>query len=117
MMPPPQTSGERDDAPDPVLALHQLKAMVDVVKGDLVGNERIDVDLAVEVELDELGHLVTALDAAEGRAADPPPGDQVAGDDVERLAASGHAGDGAQAPAHARGLDRLAHDRDQAGGL
>ena len=60
--------------------------------------------------LDELGHLVAALDAAEGGAGDAAAGDQVARDDVERLPLAGHAGDGAQAPAHARGLDGLAHD-------
>ena len=36
--------------------------------------------------LDELGHLVAALDAAERRARDAPAGDEEARDDVERLA-------------------------------
>src|ERR1700760_1248303 len=51
-----KNSVERDDAADPVLSLHQLEAVVDRVEGDGVGDERVDVDLAVEVELDELGN-------------------------------------------------------------
>ena len=39
------------------------------------------------------------------------------GIDVERLALAGHAGDGAQPPAHARGFDGFAHHGHQAGGL
>ena len=71
----------------------------------------------VEVALHELRHLVAALDAAERRAAHPPAGDQEARHDVERLALAGHAGDRAQAPAHPRRLDGLAHDGDDAGRL
>src|ERR1700759_3634176 len=70
---PPAPTGassvERDDAPDPVLALHQLKAVVDVIQRDLVRDERVDVDVALEVEVDQRGHLVAALDAPEGGAA------------------------------------------------
>jgi hypothetical protein len=58
-------SGEGEHAADPVLALHQLKALVDLVKRQAVGDEGIDVEPAVEIELHELGHLVAALDPAE----------------------------------------------------
>jgi hypothetical protein len=51
------------------------------------------------------------------RARDAPPGDQVARHDLEHLPAAGHARDRAQAPAHARGLDGLAHDPHAAGRL
>src|SRR5262249_36912204 len=78
-------------------------------------DERIDVDVAVEVALDELRDLVAALDAAEARAAHAPALDQVARDDVERLPLAGDARDRAQAPAHARGLDRLLHHMHEAG--
>ena len=80
-------------------------------------SERVHVDLAREVAVDELGHLVAALDAAEGRARHAPARDQEARDDVERLALAGHAGDRAEPPAHARRLDGLAHHRDVAGRL
>src|SRR3954471_24002003 len=106
---------ELDDAPDPVLGLHQLERVVDVVELDAVGDERVDVDVAVQVALHELGHLVAALDAAEGGAGHAAAGDQHARDDVQRLPLAGHAGDRAKAPAHAGGLDGLAHDLHVAG--
>ena len=77
----------------------------------------VDVDLAGEAALDQRGHVVAALEAAERRAADAPAGDQVARDDVERLAAARRRRDRAQAPAHPRRLDRLAHHGDVAGRL
>src|SRR6201999_4338832 len=82
-----------------------------------VGWKRTHAYLSPEVALDELRHLVAALDAAERRAADAPSGDQQARNDVECLALAGDAGDGAQAPAPPRGLDGFAHDRDEAGRL
>ena len=51
---PLPTPSELDHAADAVLALHQLEAVVDLVERDPVRDERVDVDLAVEVELDEL---------------------------------------------------------------
>ena len=58
---------------------------------ELVRDERLDVDLAGELALDELRHLVAALDAAERGAGDAAAGDQEARDDVERLALAGDA--------------------------
>src|SRR2546421_8090937 len=82
-------SVEADHAADAVLALHQLERVVDLIERHPVGDERVDVDLAVEVELHELRHLVAALDAAERRATHAAACDQVAGDDVKRLALPG----------------------------
>ena len=45
---------ELDHAADPVLGLHQLEAAVDVVERDPVRDERVDVDLAGEVAVDQL---------------------------------------------------------------
>src|SRR3954447_24663288 len=104
--------GKLDDAANPVLGVHEVEPLVDLVEREPVRDEGRYVDLAFERALDELRDLVAALDAAERGAADAPAGDQIARDDVERLALAGHAGDGAQAPAHARGLHGLAHDRD-----
>ena len=63
---------ERDHAADAVLGLHQLEPAVDLVQRDAVRDERVDVDVAGQVAVDELGHLVAALDAAERRAGDAP---------------------------------------------
>src|SRR5690348_13802804 len=103
-------SVEGDDAADAVLGLHQLEAAVDLVEAQAVVDERGDVDVAGHAPPDELGDLVAALAAAEGRAGDAPAGDEVARDHVERLALAGHAAHRREAPAHARALDGLAHD-------
>ena len=84
---------------------------------DPVGDEGLDVDLAGQVAVDQDRDLVAALDAAEGGAGDAAAGDQQARDDVEGLALAGDSGDGAEAPAHPRRFDRLAHHRDVAGRL
>ena len=60
-----------EHAADAVLGLHQLEAAVDFVEREAVRDERVDVDLAGEVALDQLGHVVAALDPAERRARTP----------------------------------------------
>src|SRR6202034_3781384 len=78
---------------------------------------RRGVDLAGHHPSDQGGNVVASLQAAKRGPTHAPPGDQVARDDVERLATAGDTSDGAQSPTHARGLDRLAHHVDVAGGL
>src|SRR6266545_2159618 len=95
-------SGEVDHAADAVLRFHQLEAAVDLVERELVRDERVDVDLAGEIAVDELRYLVASLDAAEGRARHAAAGDQEARDDVERLAFARDAADGREAPTHPR---------------
>ena len=53
-----------------VLPLHQLEGVVDVVERHAMGDERVEVELAVEVQVDELGNAVAALGAAERGAGD-----------------------------------------------
>src|SRR4051794_33852953 len=69
-------SGEVDDGADPVLALHELEAVVDVVERELVGDERLEVELAGEPAVDQGGDVLAALEAAEGGAGHAPAGDQ-----------------------------------------
>src|SRR4051795_1571595 len=52
-----------DHAPDAVLVVHQVEALVDLVERDAVRDEGVDVEIAVEVALDELRDLVATLDA------------------------------------------------------
>src|SRR6266540_6191922 len=63
-------SGEVYHAADAVLRFHQLEAAIDLVERELVGDERVHVDLTGEIALDELRYLVASLDAAERRARD-----------------------------------------------
>src|SRR3954467_1462870 len=108
---------ELDHAADAVLRFHQLEAAVDLVQRELVGDHRLEVDLACEPAVDQLRNLVAALDSAEGRARDGAAGDQEARHDVERLALPGDAADRREAPAHAGGLDGLPHHGDVPGRL
>ena len=98
MLDPLDDHRKRDHAADPVLGLHQLEAAVDLVEGERVRDERLDVDLAGQPAVDQLRDLVAALDAAERGAGDAAAGDQEARDDVERLALAGDAGDRARGP-------------------
>src|SRR5436309_409124 len=110
-------SAELDYAADPVLRLHQLEAPIHLVELELVRDERLDVDLAGEVEVDELRNLVASLHPSERRPRHAPAGDQQPRHDVERLALAGDAADGREAPAHPRRLDRLPHHVHVAGRL
>src|SRR5947209_656004 len=109
--------GELEHAADSVLAFHQLEPGVDLVEREPVGDERVDVDVPGQVTIDQLRYLLAALDATERRAEHVATGDQVAGNDVERLAPAGDADHAGRAPTHPRRLDGLAHDRDVAGRL
>jgi hypothetical protein len=55
-----------DHAANAVLGLHQLEAPVDLVKGDAVGDEGLDVDLARQAAVDQRWDLVASLDTAPG---------------------------------------------------
>ena len=52
--------------PDAVALLHNLEGVVDLAQRLAVGDELVDLQLAVQVVLDEAGQLRPALDAAEG---------------------------------------------------
>src|SRR6202030_2443814 len=90
------SAAELDHAADAILTLHQLEPLVDLIEREAVRDERVHVDVAGQVAVDQLRHLVAASDAAERRAENPSARDQVSGDDVERLPPAGH-------PTHARG--------------
>src|SRR3546814_19917148 len=48
-------------------ALHQFEAFVDLVQTQCMGDEVVDVDLAVHIPVDDLGNIGTAACAAECR--------------------------------------------------
>src|SRR6266516_4688497 len=72
---------------------------------------------SISPAIDQLRHLVAALDAAERRAGDAATGDQEARHDFEHLALARDAADRREAPAHPGRLDDLAHHADVAGRL
>src|ERR1700761_489970 len=99
-----------DDAADALALVHEVEALVDLLQRQHVGDHRVDLDLAVHVPVDDLGHVGPATGAAEGRALPDPPGDQLERTGGDLLARLGHADDDALAPAAVAGLERLAHD-------
>lgn len=60
-----------------VTSLHVLEGLVDLVQGLAVGDELIDLELAVKVVLNEARELAAALDAAERAALPNATGDQL----------------------------------------
>ena len=57
---------EADHAADSVLGLHQLEAAVDLLERELGRHERVDVDLAGEVAVDELRDLIGTIRSSGG---------------------------------------------------
>ena len=55
-----------DDAADAVTGLHVLEGGVDLVEGLSVGNELVDLELAVHVVVNKVGKLGATLDTTEG---------------------------------------------------
>src|SRR6266404_978282 len=90
---------EGDDAADRFAFVHQIEGVVDLLDRHRVGDQAVDVDLAVHVPVDDRGNISPAARAAERRA---HPG--AAGDELERprrdlLARAGDADDHRLAPA------------------
>ena len=64
--PRPRTAPlKQNDAADAFARVHQVEGLVDVVERHGVGNQVVDVDLAVHVPIDYLGHVRAAPGVAE----------------------------------------------------
>src|SRR5882757_11187263 len=59
---------EHHDRADRLAARHQVEALVDALQWQRVGDQRVDLDLAVHVPVDDLRHVGAAARAAERRA-------------------------------------------------
>lgn len=57
--------------------MHEIECRVDPFKRHRVGDQIVDVDLAVHVPIDDLGHVGAAACAAKARAAPYPPGHEL----------------------------------------
>ena len=65
------------DAADTVTLLHLLEGIVDSVKRLAVGNELINLKLAVQVVINQAGQLGTTLDTTEGTTLPYTTGDKL----------------------------------------
>ena len=89
--------------------MHEVEALVDFLQREDVGDHRINLDLAVHIPVDDLGHVGPSLGAAKGRALP-----HAAGDELERAGADFPAGfrdadDDALAPALVATFKCLTH--------
>jgi hypothetical protein len=57
--------------------VHQVEGLVDLLERHRVGDQRVDLDLAVHVPVDDLRHVGAAARAAEGRALPVAAGDEL----------------------------------------
>ena len=51
---------ELNNRPDGCACVHQIKALVDVIKREFVGDHRVNLNLAVHVPVYDLGHIRAA---------------------------------------------------------
>src|SRR5690606_10448248 len=105
------------DGPDTLTSMHEVKTLVDLLQGENMGNHGIDLDLAVHIPIDDLGHVRAALGAAECRAAPVTARHELEGPRGDLLARLGHADDDAGAPAAMAGLKRRPHHFGIAGAI
>lgn len=90
--------------------MHQVERGVDLFQTHDMRDHRVDLDLALHVHVDDLGHVGAAFGAAERGAAPVAPGHQLERPRRDLLARFGHADDDRGAPAAMAGLERGAHD-------
>src|SRR4029077_3300869 len=83
--------------------------MIDLVERHNVGDQVVDIDLAVHVPVDDFGHVGTAARAAESRAFPDAAGDELKWPRGNLLAGTGDTDDDAFAPAAVAAFQGLAH--------
>src|ERR1043166_590732 len=103
-----------DDAAYRLARVHQVESLIDVIEGELVRDQVVDIYPSLHVPVDDLRHVAAAARAAEGSAFPYPPGDQLERPRADFLSGAGHADDDGDAPAFMAAFERLAHDLDVA---
>ncbi len=58
-----------NDASDTLAGMHQVEALVDLLELELVGDHRVDFNLALHIPVDDLGHIGAPARTAKGRTA------------------------------------------------
>src|SRR5208282_4309423 len=66
-----------DHRSDRLALVHQVESVVDALERHLVGDEIVDVDLALHVPVDDLRHVGAPARAAEGRTLPDAAGDEL----------------------------------------
>src|SRR5215469_8249956 len=105
------------DAADRFARMHQVKALVDVLKGQGVGDQIVDVDFLFHVPIDDLWHVSASLGATKGGPLPHPSGDELEWSGGYFLARPGDTDDHADPPSAVGAFERLAHGPDIADAL
>ena len=116
-MPRQAVKSERHDAADRLTFMHQVESIVDLIQRHHMGDQIIDIDLAVHVPVDDFWHIRATLGAAEGRALPCPAGHQLEWARGDLRAGGGDADDRRFAPALVTAFQCLAHHLDIADAL
>ena len=93
------------------------KPLLMSASGMRVRDHRVDLDLALHVPVDDLGHVGTPAGAAEGGALPDAAGDKLERTRRDFRAGGGDADDDGLAPTAVAGFQRLAHHGDVAGAV
>src|ERR1700681_1630099 len=97
--------------------MHEVESFVDPIKRQDVGDQIVDINLAVHVPIDDLGNIGTAAGAPEGRALPYPARHQLERASPNLLPRTRNADDNRDAPTTVAALEGLAHQVDIAGAL
>ena len=92
--------------------MHQLESIIDLLERHGVGDQVVDIDLALHVPVDNFRHIGPPARAAEGRAAPDAPGNELKWPRGNLLTRAGNADDDALAPAAMAAFERLTHGCD-----
>src|SRR5690625_1589608 len=106
-----------DDCADRLALVHEVKALIDAVKRQGVGDHRVDLDLPIHVPVDDLRHIRPPARAAKCRAFPDTAGDKLEWARRDLGPGGCHADDDRLAPAAMAGFERRAHDLHIAGAV
>src|SRR3546814_5559405 len=88
--------------------MHQVESVVDVFKRQDMGDQIIDIKLAVHIPIDDFRHIGATARAAKGRSLPLPPRKQLERPRGDFGARFGHADNNPLAPAFMAAFQRLA---------
>lgn len=98
-----------EDAAQTLALVQDIDGSVDIVEFHLVGNIRVEFELALHATIDQAGHLRAALEAAKRSSAPNTPGDKLERAGGNLLASSGDTNDARLSPAFVGALESAAH--------
>src|ERR1700722_5994614 len=102
------------DASNRFTRVHEFKGVVDFFQRHRVGDQVVNVDLAVHVPVHDLGNFGAPAYASESRTLPYSSRDQLEWPSADLLARTGNADDHRDAPAAMTALERLTHEVDVA---